>query len=192
MNILLSELPCTIEVCGKKYHINTDFRIWMRFEELLFEKNQSEAIAKAIVLCMKPDVPLKNELPPSLKETVKALCDFYFCRDKSENTPRATCGKTKRIYSFKHDSELIYAAFLQQYGIDLTSCNMHWWKFRALFSALSGDVKICSVMRIRSQNLADVPQGPARSRLARLKAIYALPDFKTDEEKEAELAEALW
>lgn len=192
MNILLNEPPCFIEVCGKKYGINTDFRIWMRFEELLFSENPAEAVADAIVLCMRPEPAFKNELPPSLRETVKALCDFYFCRTQNETAQKSSSGRTKRIYSFSHDSELIYAAFLQQYGIDLTCCNMHWWKFRALFSALSGEAKICSVMRIRSQNLADVPAGPARSRLARLKAAYALPDFKSDEEKEAELAEALW
>ena len=192
MNILLNELPCFVEVCGKKYSINTDFRVWMRFEELIFSKKPEEAIAETIILCMRPEPALKNELPPSLKETIKALCDFYFCRTESENRQKTSSGTAKRIYSFSHDSELIYAAFLQQYGIDLANCNMHWWKFRALFSSLSGEAKICSVMRIRSQNLADVPAGPARSRLARLKAAYALPDFKSDEEKEAELAEALW
>ena len=189
MNILLDELPQEIEVCGKKYPINTDFKVWIRFEETLFSGNPMDAFTGIILSCMQKNDDLI--LPPSLKETIKALCDFYFCREDSKET-KSSCARGKRIYSFSHDAELIYAAFMQQYGIDLTKCSMHWWKFRALFLALSGDLKICSVMKIRSLNLSDVPSGNARSRLAKLKRIYALPDFRTSDERETELAEALW
>ena len=193
MNILLDELPCHIEIRGKKYPINTDFRVWIRFEELLLSNEAEKAFAKAIILCMKPERNFKKELPPSFKETVQALCDFYFCRPAKEDIKNTSAGTGgKRLYSFSHDSNLIYAAFMQQYGIDLTKCDLHWWAFRELFAALSGNAKMCSVMRIRSMDLSDVSSGAARSRLARLKSIYALPDLKSDEEREAELAEALW
>ena len=192
MNILLDEMPCHIEICGKKYPVNTDFRVWMRFEELLLSEEAEKAFAKAIILCLKPERNFKNELPPSFKETIKALCDFYFCRTGEENARKSSSGGGKRVYSFTHDANLIYAAFMQQYGIDLTKCDLHWWAFRELFSALSGNAKICSVMRIRAMDLTDVAKGAPRNRLAKLKAIYALPDFKSDEEREAELAEALW
>lgn len=187
MNILLDELPQEIEVCGKKYPINTDFRVWIRFEEILFSSKPEEAITHIILSCMKKG----GKLPPSLKETLKAICDFYFCRADVKNE-NASCARTKKVYSFSHDAELIYAAFIQQYGIDLTKCTMHWWKFRALFSALSGDLKICSVMKIRSASLSDMPSGSARNKLAKLKRIFALPDLRSSEEKETELAEALW
>ena len=189
MNILLDELPQEIEVCGKKYPINTDFRVWIRFEEILTSAKPEEAITYIILSCIKKEGAAK--LPPSLKETLKAICDFYFCREdvKSKDT---SCARTKRLYSFSHDADLIYAAFIQQYGIDLTKCNMHWWKFRALFSALSGDLKICSVMKIRSASLSEMPSGNARNKLAKLKRIFALPDLRSGEERETELAEALW
>lgn len=192
MNILLDELPRHIEVCGEKYPINTDFRVWIRFEEMLFSDKPVQTLTNAILLCMSSNAGTSSCLPPSFKETLKALCDFYYCRTDTVSTNKKSCARPKMLYSFKHDAELIYAAFLQQYGIDLTECNMHWWKFRALFSALSGDLKICSVMRIRSMELSEVTSGAARSRLARLKSIYALPDFRSDDEREAELAEALW
>lgn len=193
MNILTDELPQHIEVCGSKYPINTDFRTWIEFEELLFEgADPKEAFTKAIVLCMRSQGIMKTVLPPSMKETVEALCNFYFCRTAENVEARKAPAGAKRMYSFSRDAELIYAAFLQEYGIDLTECRMHWWKFRALFSALSGDSKLCSVMRIRCADLSDAAKGSSRNRLAKLKAVYALPDFRSEDEREAELGEALW
>ena len=194
MNILTGKLPQCITVCGSEYAINTDFRTWIEFEELMLEGSKAnETFARAILLCMRTQDIVKTSLPPSLEETLKALSDFYFCRTAgTQETQRSAAAGGKRLYSFSKDASLIYAAFLQQYGIDLAASNMHWWKFRALFSALSGDLKICSVMKIRSAELSEISDSSARSRLARLKAMYALPDLRSESEKEAELAEALW
>ena len=91
MNILLDELPQEIEVCGKKYPINTDFRVWMRFEEILFSSKPEEAITHIILSCMKKDGV--SELPPSLKETLKSICDFYFCR-KDVKSKNSSCARS--------------------------------------------------------------------------------------------------
>lgn len=43
------------------------------------------------------------------------------------------------LLDFKIDSDLIYAAFLQQYGVDLIDVpELHWHKFLAMLNGLRG------------------------------------------------------
>lgn len=191
-NILTGILPNYIVIGKEKYKINTDFKIWIKFEELLLGGgNASEIFTEAIVLCMDKRVKTPS-LPPSFKETIEGLCDFYFCRDKSNVKECSSSRTPKRLYSFSEDAELIYAAFLQEYGIDLSESEMHWWKFRALFTSLSGKSKFCSVMKIRAADLSDIKDVKAKNNLSRLKSIYALKDLRSESERDSELAEALW
>lgn len=57
-----------------------------------------------------------------MAEKMEKIIWFYSCGKGTEDT--ATCSvanekPVKRIYSFAHDAEYIYAAFWSQYGIDL-------------------------------------------------------------------------
>ncbi|WP_165442998.1 Gp15 family bacteriophage protein [Senegalia massiliensis] len=61
--------------------------------------------------------------------------------------------KADNIYSFEHDDEYIYSAFLDQYGIDLKDIkHLHWWKFKSPFKGLKEDNLICKIMRYRIYN----------------------------------------
>ena len=189
MNILLDELPEEIEVCGKKYPINTDFRVWIRFEEILTSAKPEEAITYIILSCMKKEGAAK--LPPSLKETLKAICDFYFCREDVKSKD-VSCARTKRLYSFSHDADLIYAAFIQQYGIDLIDIPyLHWWKFQALFKGLSEESRIMKIIGYRNVDMNDIKDKNMKKMYQKLKDAYALPDTRTDKEKENAFNDAL-
>ena len=205
MNILTHKLPKAIIICDEKYHINTDFRVWITFEEKFEElKNGSkEAFVEICKLCFKIDDVEPFKLPPTWLDTAKALFAFY-CgyddieelkdkRNEAEDEEDArSMQKSQRIYSFSFDAEYIYAAFLQQYGIDLTETNMHWWKFKALFSALTSETKMHEIMGIRAVDISKITDKDQRAHYLRAKRIYALPDMRSEEEKEADFADALW
>ena len=77
-------------------------------------------------------------VPADVGAAFTAVMNFYHCdKDNSLQGGTATNRRTQ-IYSFEHDAPYIYAAFLEQYGIDLTQENdLHWWRFKAMFDSLS-------------------------------------------------------
>ena len=60
---------------------------------------------------------------------------------------------------------------------------LHWWKFIALFGGLSEQAEIVKVMGYRATDLSKIKNKNERNRIARLKAIYSLPDLLSREEK---------
>lgn len=100
-------------------------------------------------------------------------------------------GDSKQIYSFEYDAELIYSAFMSQYGIDLQDIPyLHWWKFKAMFEGLNQDNKIVEVMSYRSINVLKIKDKEEKARIKKLQKAYALPDMRTEEEKERDFNSA--
>lgn len=97
---------------------------------------------------------------------------------KTDNGRQASSGKP-RVVDFELDGEYIYAAFLQDYGIDLIEQQgkLHWKKFLALFQGLSDDTRIKQIMQIRGM---DLPKPNKHNqdqiqKILELKSYYALP-----------------
>ena len=89
----------------------------------------------------------KNEMP--------GRCKFaeLFSFSRPENVlPRSTSsGSNNIILDYEIDADLIYSAFMEQYGIDLIDIEeLHWHKFLALLNGLSGSTKLREVMGYRS------------------------------------------
>ncbi|MBQ4109701.1 MAG: bacteriophage Gp15 family protein [Clostridia bacterium] len=175
MNLLTSTLPAHIEIEGEKYPVNTDFRIWIKFEEVLknTQISELERLISACELCF--DFKKKKRFPKNAAKTLKALMEFYSCGA----LPQKNTKKSVPTCSFSEDGGYIYGAFLAQYGIDLTEAELHWWKFCALFSSLQSEQKICEIMRIRGIDLSRIKDSERRRELRKLKNIYKL--LKTNE-----------
>lgn len=96
-----------------------------------------------------------------------------------------------RIYDFEQDDAYIYAAFVSQYGIDLNDVEyMHWWKFRALFHALTDDNEIVKIMGYRSIDIGKIKDRERRMQVANLKARYKLDNAMSEDEKAASMSAA--
>ena len=91
---------------------------------------------------------------------------------KSE-LPRAS-GKPMdaTIIDYDLDSELIYSSFMQQYGIDITVVDMHWYKFMALIKGLSADTKLGRVMGYRAYTKSDTSHEEFMKEQQRIWEIY--------------------
>ena len=78
---------------------------------------------------------------------------FFSCgREKKKKIfPRRIAGiNNKQPFDFEEDADLIYAGFMQQYGIDLQEENMHWWKFMILLENLGADTRLSRIMEYRT------------------------------------------
>lgn len=129
-------LPNHIEVAGRIFLLNTDFRLWIKFGRMLQEEHTWEDY----YFLFKESHPIGNFL--------NQLLEFY---NNPNSTPNIDDGGSgERIFDFYEDGEYIYASFIHEYGIDLYEIDMHWHKFQALFRALPDDAYIKKIMSYRS------------------------------------------
>lgn len=68
--------------------------------------------------------------------------------------------------------------------MDLQDCDLHCWKFKALFDILSKGTKIVETMGYRTIDLRTIKYKEGRKRIKKLKELYKLPDMRTKEQKE--------
>lgn len=180
MNIITDGLPDCVEIDGEAFHINTDFRVWVKIE-LLFSDDVPEGYRLPLALGLAFDT-----IPENKEEAAEALLAFYSggkITEKKASGKKKKSRRNRRIYSFEYDSEYIYAAFLQAYGIDLADVKMHWFKFKALFAALPDECLMSKIMGWRALEITkDMPEA-SRKRYAELKDAYRLPLSQTEEEK---------
>ena len=80
---------------------------------------------------------------------------------------------------------------MQQYGIDLQDIEyLHWWKFKALFNGLAENTQFVKIMGYRAMDISKIKDKKEKKRYRELQRLYALPDMRTEEEKEYDFAEA--
>lgn len=187
-NILLDILPETVDIDGIEYRINSDFRISILFELLM----QDDELGKRQKLVQGLQL-YYPEIPHNVTMAVDKMIWFYRCgKETGSGGHGSGSGRAKQIYSFEHDDDYIYAAFLEQYGIDLQDIKeLHWWKFRALFRGLSEDTEFVKIMGYRSVKITSKMSKEQREFYKKMQSIHALPI--TDAERKADelLTEAL-
>jgi hypothetical protein len=122
--------------------------------------------------------------PSSDTGLLQAVSDVLFTKSK---------GKHEKSMDFIQDGPLIYAAFMQAYGIDLQKerGRLHWWQFSALLQGLPANTRLVEVMQIRLRPMPAPTKYNAeeRAQLARLKQDFALE--LTAEEREERLQDGL-
>lgn len=180
MNMLVDLLPQSVEIDTLKYPINTDFRVSILFEELMQDKEipMEEKLDLAINLYYK-------HKPHDKAQAVDRLLWFYRCGKEFKQKSSGSKADHKAIYSYEHDDEYIYSAFLEQYGVDLQDVEeLHWWKFKAMFKSLNKDCKIVEIMGYRAMKIDSKVPKSQKDFYNSMKRLYKLPDNRTEEEKE--------
>lgn len=156
--------PDSILINGEKYHIDTDFRVWMEFQGIFASGKSDTEKAGQLYNLME-----RLGLPPS-KPALDSMLEFY----SGESHENADGSKNRPIaFDFEQDSEFIYSAFLGAYGIDLAASKIHWWKFKALFKSLPSDCEFCRIMGYRITPITGVPKNQ-RQFYRNMKTRYAL------------------
>ncbi len=180
MNILLDRLP---QYTPNGFKIRTDFRESIKFE-LLMQDNKIDDIDKvALALNL-----YYYKTPTNIEKAIEDMLWFYRC-GKEIKTSRTKGNKQSQIYSYEFDDQYIYSAYKDQYKIDLNSIRyLHWWKFKSMFEGLKNDNKIIEIMGYRAVDLNNIKDKEEKAKYRKLKEIYALPDMRTPEQKEADFA----
>ena len=191
-NIILGKLPTKTP---NKMRIRTDFRESIKFELLMQDNSISDADKIKLALNLYYYEPEKIQ---DVKKAIKDILWFYKCgkEDKNvdnENEENNINNKQKQIYSYEFDAEYIYSAFMEQYRIDLNKIKyLHWWKFKALLISLNENILFSKIMGYRAMNINKIKDKDMKKHYKKMKKIYALPDMRSEEEKENDFADALW
>lgn len=190
MNILIDRLPDSVEIGGLRHPINTDYRTWVLIELMLndYQLSEPEKIAGMLQLAF--------DLQPSiymLEETLAAVLWFYQCGQEIRHTGSSDDrggGYAEPVYSFEHDADYIYAAVLDQYGIDLQEHeHLHWWKFRALLKGLKEDALFSKIKGYRCINITADMTRQQKDFYTRMKKLYAIP-LPEEQQEELEAIES--
>lgn len=183
-NLLIDKLPQSVNIGGFEVRINSDFRASITFEEILKNPKLSDEqmFNKALSIYYGEDKEIKQVINSNIEEAIKKMIWFYRCGKEAKEDTESKA-KQVDIYSFEHDAEKIYSAFLDQYRIDLQEIeHLHWWKFKALFGALKEDNEISKIMSIRATDISKLPK-EQKEHYKKLKKIYEIP--RDDEEVKA-------
>lgn len=188
MNILIDVLPTSVEINDMEYEINSDFRTSMLFELL----TQDSSIRDNDKIRMALELYYPN-IPKNVNEAIKQIIWFYRCgKDVTSSKGKANGKRTSRIYSFEHDDDYIYAAFMDQYNIDLQDIeNLHWWKFKAMFLGLKENNKIVEIMGYRSMDLSKIKDKEQKAHYKKMQKIYEIPINRDERDKLDAIEKAL-
>lgn len=184
MNLLIDGAPETVYIGSLKYKINSDFRTCLLFEELIKNDNLSKEDKIYITIKLFFD----NQYIDDFEKALDKIMWFYSC---GRETKKVEDGGYKPIFSFEDDDIFVYAAFREVYNIDLTFEKLHWWKFKALFESIPDDVQLSKIMSYRAIKINKDMTESEKKFYRNMKKLYALPDNRTQEEKEADFIDAL-
>lgn len=186
-NILLDELP---KITPNNYKINTSYKQGIKFELLMqdneLQKEEKVMLALALFYDKKEINQIKT--PEELQKRINDILWFYKCNKIEQNNKGVNARKEKQIYSYEFDADKIYSAFMQQYNVDLQKTDLHWWQFRSMFESLTDKTQIVEIMSYRAIDLSKIKDKEEKKRYKELKKIYALPDMRTQEQKESDFA----
>lgn len=179
-DLLTEALPESVWIHGKEYPIQCDFRIGIKLDGILrSELEDQEKIKRMLVLYF------KDNIPPNIPAAIDKIVWFYRCGEVLDNEDEE---KKKRRYIRRkskdpacvltQDAPYVYAAFMDQYGIDLTSVTfMHWWKFMALFESLGDETKMSKIMYYRQASTSGMSK-ERRAFINEMKKIYKIKGTK--------------
>ena len=152
--------PQYVEVNGKRYKINTDFRYAIECNRIA-EDNSIGDLERSlgIIDTLFGDEAIddgKKKGNENLYEKLLELAQIYLLCGKEYDVE----ANEKLDMDFIEDYSYITTSFMSDYHIDLDNCEMHWWKFMDLMNGLSNSElgNCCVLNRIRNLRTYDVSQ----------------------------------
>ena len=168
---LQDSLPDSITIGRKKYRVDLDFRRVLRMmDELADDNTIPEAREYNALKCIMKRPPRKT------RPLMLAVRLLLFPEGKKTDK--------KKLTDFVQDADLIRAAFLQEYGINLFRDRLHWFEFTSLLSGLPEGSRYTEVLGIRARPMPKATKYNAEERrwLQQAKAAHAIR--MSDKERE--------
>jgi hypothetical protein len=177
--MLHEKLPDSVTVNGRRYRLDLDFRNVLRMMDVMDRKDLLPGARAYVALKCVMKRPPKDAAP--VLAAVNTL--LFPARKKPE--------KREKLTDLKQDADLIRAAFLQSYGVNLWRDRLHWFEFSGLLACIPGGSRYADIIGIRARPMPEATKYNAKERewLMKAKAEYAVE--MTAEEQERSYQEGL-
>ena len=150
---MYSKLPRSIKIRNERFIINTDFRIFINFEE---EMTQGIDTKKAVNNALQSFYPAFYLIIQKglINEAVDKFIWFYKC-GKTDEVSKNGKGKAKKE-SFRYSCDDLYIwGTYKQLGYDLTKDYIHWWEFRAIWLTIPDNFEFSKIKGYRAYDGKD-------------------------------------
>lgn len=160
---LHERLPDSVTAGGKTYRVDLDFRNVLRMIDVLGREEMLPSARDYVALKCVMKRPPRNAGP-----VLAALRDVLFSADSEPAEQKLT--------DFEQDADLIRAAFLQAFGINLWRDRVHWLEFTGLLGALPEGSRYADILGIRARPMPKPTKYNAEERawLAKAKLTHAV------------------
>ena len=174
--------PKFVEIEGKRYKINTDFRVAIKCDEIARDEDIGDfERALGIIYMLFGDEGLNtSEHYGKLLELAEK---YLLCGEESD-------GKRDedRDMDYTKDYSYIKTSFRSDYGINLDNENMHWWEFVDLMNGLSnselGNCCIFNRVRnLRNFDLSTIKDSKEKQKIKEAKDKVALNKKKPNKQQ---------
>lgn len=169
--------PTKVQVDGVTIPLDTSFKTALRCMQVVNDDSISDQErALAIIYLLTDDIPKVD-----LRKLMNLLSKYLQCGEEP-NRHRSF----KKDMDFEQDEKFIISSFMYDYGIDLESTDMHWWRFIDLLNGLSSECILSRVRDIRTMDLSMYKDAKTKERILKARAQVALKSkhVETEEEKE--------
>lgn len=138
---MIGVLPKSLEVDGKQYEVNSDFRVVL----LIFEAYSDTELTdfEKSMVCLQC---LYKEVPQNMEKALEKAIWFLDGGDmpKSKQAPR-------KIMDWEQDQSIIFPAVNKAAGYETRTAEyIHWWTFLGFFNEI-GEGLYSQVMSIRAK-----------------------------------------
>ena len=190
MNLLYDDYPESVKLYGATRRIVTDFKDWLRFVDMLRDDDLRLEEKESLMMSMYLDSVPQNQW----EGAYEPLLEFFQMDNAGKKSTEPDDGvgraeKVKPLYDFAYDAPYIIAGFWQDYKIDLTEANMHWWKFRILLDGLSSETEFKQRVMYRGTNAGDIKDSKERQRIQRIQRAIAIPQATPSDD---EIGDVFW
>lgn len=170
----LFSYPEYAEIDGKKYKINTDYRIAIRCDEISKQDIDDLEKVMAIIYLLFGDEALEDV--QHYEQLIEKANYFLKCGDVEDYNDRNKEPDMDLVQDFPY----IITSFRSDYnGFDLTKEKLHWWDFYYMLTGLSQSEmgNSCVLNRIRDLRTLDlnkINDPNEREKLRKAKEKFAL------------------
>lgn len=183
----MNNYPEYVEVEGKKYKINTDFRVAIECNRIAEDDTIGDTERALGILCiLYGEESMDN--PEHWDKLLRLAQKYLSCGKEIDNHEEADM-------DFIQDMDYIEASFMSDYHMDLANEKVHWWKFFNLMNGLSNsELGNCCVLNrvrnLRNYDVSNIKDTNERSKIIKAKQQVALKKHEkevklTDEQQES-------
>lgn len=152
---------------GKKYKINTDYRVGIKCNEIATDDSITDyERGMAIIYTLYGDEGLKNR--DDYEELLKKGIKFLSCGEELQQ------GNEKPNMDLQQDYRFIQASFRTDYGINLDNENMHWYDFISCLNGLTDKCILSRIRELRDMDISKIKDAKEQRKISEMQQKFAL------------------